>query len=56
MFLMILNEKEAAGNRQPAYRGWILGPRKRETQREPFAVAFGNMKMLILQSFFNDFG
>ena len=30
----------------------IMEPRKREAQREPFAIAFGkNMKMLILQMF-----
>ena len=32
---------QGAVNRQPAYRGWIMEPKKRETKREPFAVAFG---------------
>ena len=39
--MQFLGSHQAAVNRQPAYRGWIMEPKKRETQREPFAVAFG---------------
>ncbi len=34
-------ENHAAGNRQPRHRPGVLGARKRQTQREPFALAFG---------------
>jgi len=34
-------DPESPINRQPLYRQVIMGARKRESQREPFAVAFG---------------
>ena len=39
--LMTFYEKHAAINRQPCHCRCVMGARKRESQREPFAVAFG---------------
>ena len=47
---MQISHQGAAVKRRPCHRGGDMGARKRETQREPFAIAFGKkIQMFILQ-------
>ena len=41
MFFIDFGENPAAESNQPGAQQATSGPRERETQREPFAVAFG---------------